>query len=92
MGGRYAFGRNYDCGPGGHGAMFCLSPFVRRRSLLEEELVDVALAAYGLDGAEKSIQEVFWRGYFKGIFTLFALVQTGIRVCSEIRLPDQIAR
>ena len=66
MGGRYASGRNYDRGPGQHNAVSCLSPFVRRRLLLEEELVDAALATHGLDGAEKFIQEVFWRGYFKG--------------------------
>jgi deoxyribodipyrimidine photolyase len=66
MGGRYASGRNYDLGPGRHSAVSCLSPFVRRRLLLEEELVDAALLAHGLDGAEKFIQEVFWRGYFKG--------------------------
>lgn len=66
MGGRYASGRNYDRGPGLHVSVSCLSPYVRRRLLLEEELVDVALAAHGLDGAEKFIQEVFWRGYFKG--------------------------
>ncbi len=66
MGGRYASGRNYDRGPGRHSAVSCLSPFVRRRLLLEEELVDAALASHGLEKAEKFIQEVFWRGYFKG--------------------------
>ncbi|MEM7768734.1 MAG: FAD-binding domain-containing protein, partial [Pseudomonadota bacterium] len=66
MGGRYASGRNFDLGPGRHKAVSCLSPYVRRRMVLEEELVDVALASHGLDGAEKFIQEVFWRGYFKG--------------------------
>ena len=66
MGGRYASGRNYDRGPGQHSAVSCLSPYVRRRLVLEEEVVDAALAAHGLDGAEKFIQEVFWRGYFKG--------------------------
>ena len=66
MGGRYASGRNFDLGPGQHRAVSGLSPYVRRRLLLEEELVDAALAAHGLDAAEKFIQEVFWRGYFKG--------------------------
>lgn len=66
MGGRYASGRNFDRGAGQHSAVSCLSPYVRRRLLLEAELVDTALATHGLDGAEKFIQEVFWRGYFKG--------------------------
>lgn len=66
MGRRYASGRNFDLGPGQHKAVSCLSPYVRRRLVLEEELVDIALAGHGLEGAEKFIQEVFWRGYFKG--------------------------
>ncbi|MEM7718939.1 MAG: FAD-binding domain-containing protein [Pseudomonadota bacterium] len=66
MGGRYASGRNFDRGAGRHTGVSCLSPYVRRRLVLEEELVDTALATHGLDGAEKFIQEVFWRGYFKG--------------------------
>jgi len=53
-------------GQGRHSAVSCLSPFVRRRLVLEEELVMAALDAHGLEGAEKFIQEVFWRGYFKG--------------------------
>ncbi|MGR3511402.1 MAG: FAD-binding domain-containing protein [Paracoccaceae bacterium] len=66
MGKRYASGRNYDRGPGQHTAVSCLSPYVRRRLVLEEELVNAALDGHGLEGAEKFIQEVFWRGYFKG--------------------------
>ncbi len=66
MGRRYASGRNYDRGPGQHNAVSCLSPFLRRRLLLEEEVVAAAVADHGLEGAEKFIQEVFSRGYFKG--------------------------
>lgn len=66
MGRRYASGRNYDWGPGRHVAVSCLSPYVRRRLILEEELVAAALDCHGMAGAEKFIQEVFWRGYFKG--------------------------
>ncbi|MEM0987423.1 MAG: FAD-binding domain-containing protein [Pseudomonadota bacterium] len=66
MGRRYASGRNYDRGAGNHSAVSCLSPYVRRRLLTEAELVATAQDAHGLDGAEKFIQEVFWRSYFKG--------------------------
>ena len=66
MGRSYASGRNYDRGPGGHKAVSCLSPYVRRSLVTEEELVDTAIACHGLEGAEKFIQEVFWRSYFKG--------------------------
>lgn len=66
MGQRYASGRNYDRGAGKHHAVSCLSPYTRRRLVTEEELVAAARADHGLEGAEKFIQEVFWRGYFKG--------------------------
>jgi len=66
MGKRYASGRNYDRGPGKHTAVSCLSPYVRRRILTEEALVRAALEAHGAEAAEKFIQEVVWRSYFKG--------------------------
>ena len=66
MGRRYANGRNTDNGPGAHQAVSLLSPYVRRRLVLEQDLVAAALAAHGPEEAEKFIQEVIWRGYFKG--------------------------
>ena len=66
MGRRYANGRNTDLGPGAHKAVSVLSPYVRRRLVTEQELVATALAAHGPEDAEKFIQEVIWRGYFKG--------------------------
>ncbi len=66
MGLRYASGRNYDRGPGKHKAVSVLSPYVRRRLVTEGEVVTAALAAHGPEGAEKFVQEVIWRSYFKG--------------------------
>ncbi|MGQ3282029.1 FAD-binding domain-containing protein [Bosea sp. (in: a-proteobacteria)] len=66
MGRRYAAGRNYDYGPENRKAVSGLSPWVRRRLVTEQELVAAAIAAHGFDGAEKFVQEVFWRSYFKG--------------------------
>ena len=66
MGRRYANGRNTDHGPGAHKAVSVLSPYVRRRLVTEQELVAAALQAHGPDNAEKFIEEVIWRGYFKG--------------------------
>jgi len=66
MGRRYANGRNTDHGRGAHKAVSVLSPYVRRRLVLEQDLVAAALAAHGSEEAEKFIQEVIWRGYFKG--------------------------
>lgn len=66
MGRRYANGRNTDHGPGGHTAVSVLSPYIRRRLVLESDVVAAALAAHGPEEAEKFVQEVVWRGYFKG--------------------------
>jgi len=61
----YAAGRNTDYGPEADTATAALSPYLRRRLILEQETVDAARAAHG-PGAGKFIEEVFWRGYFKG--------------------------
>lgn len=66
MGRRYAAGRSFDHGPGAHRDVSGLSPYVRRRLVLERDLVAAALAAHGPEAAEKFVQEVVWRGYFKG--------------------------
>jgi deoxyribodipyrimidine photo-lyase len=66
MGRRYAGGRNTDHGPGAHKAVSVLSPYIRRRLVLEQDAVAAALAAHGPEDAEKFVQEVIWRGYFKG--------------------------
>ncbi|SEL21074.1 deoxyribodipyrimidine photo-lyase family protein (cryptochrome) [Roseovarius nanhaiticus] len=66
MGRRYANGRNYDRGPGNHKAVSTLSPYLRRRLVTEEEVVTAALDAHGPENAEKFVQEVVWRSYFKG--------------------------
>ena len=65
-GSTYARQRNFDFGPGKHGKVSQLSPCVRHRLTLEDEIVRAVLAEHDLTSAEKFIQEVFWRGYFKG--------------------------
>ncbi len=66
MGGRYASGRNTDHGPGTHKAVSVLSLYIRRRLVLDQDAVALALTAHGPEEAEKFLQEVIWRGYFKG--------------------------
>ncbi len=66
MGRRYANGRNYDDGPGRHRAVSRLSPYIRRRLVTEQEAIAAAVAAHGAEAAEKFVQEVVWRSYFKG--------------------------
>jgi deoxyribodipyrimidine photo-lyase len=66
MGHRYETRRNYDCGPGEHSAVSVLSPYIRRRLVTEQELVAAAVALHGPQVANTYIEEVIWRGYFKG--------------------------
>jgi deoxyribodipyrimidine photo-lyase len=66
MGRRYAKGRNTDHGSDAHKALSALSPFTRRRLVLESDAAAAALAAHGREDAKKFVQEVTWRGYFKG--------------------------
>ena len=66
MGKLYTNGRNYDRGVGQHRDVSMLSPYLRRRLILEQDAVATAVLQHGAEGAEKFIQEVIWRGYFKG--------------------------
>lgn len=62
----YAARRNLDTGPLGEATTTGLSPYLRRRLLLEQEVVAAALAKHGAGKATKFVEEVFWRSYFKG--------------------------
>lgn len=66
MGRTYAEGRNFDPGPGRPAQVSALSPYIRYRLITEQEVVGAAIAAHGAEKAEKFIQEVFWRSYWKG--------------------------
>ncbi len=66
MGVEYATMRNEDRGPGRHDAVSRLSPYLRRRLVTEPEVIGAAIAAHGAEPSAKFIQEVLWRGYFKG--------------------------
>ena len=86
MGRRYANGRNTDHGPGAHKAVSVLSPYIRRRLVLEQDAVAAALAAHGPEDAEKFVQEVIWRGYFKGWLERRPQVWTSYRSGLEVDL------
>lgn len=70
MGRDYVQGRNTDPGPGLRHDVSMLSPYLRHRLLTEGEVVAAAMAAHGPQHAEKFIQEVFWRSYWKGFLEL----------------------
>jgi deoxyribodipyrimidine photo-lyase len=66
LGRRYAEGRNHDPGPGQPQAVSGLSPYLRHRLLTEAETLAAVIGAHGAHDAERFIQEVFWRAYWKG--------------------------
>ena len=62
----YAAERNADPGPGRKSNVSMLSPYIRHRVVTEHEVVEAVLQKYAPSTAEKFIQEVFWRTYWKG--------------------------
>lgn len=63
---KYAAGRNTDAGPAAPSAVSRLSPYLRYRLLTEPEVVRAVLNQHNLMAAEKYVQEVLWRTYWKG--------------------------
>jgi deoxyribodipyrimidine photo-lyase len=88
MGRAYAAGRNHDPGPGARRDVSLLSPHIRHRLLTEAEVVAAALARHGPQAAEKFIQEVFWRTYWKGWLELRPSVWTRFAAERDRALAD----
>ncbi len=63
---QYTTGRNFDLGPGNRDNVSMLSPWLRHRLLTEQEVLEAVLQQHSLSTANKFVQEVFWRTYFKG--------------------------
>jgi deoxyribodipyrimidine photo-lyase len=62
----YACARNHDRGAGAHSSVSMLSPYVRHRLITEAEILAAVRAKHSDEAAEKFIQEVCWRTYWKG--------------------------
>lgn len=62
----YSKARNFDFGPSRRSNVSGLSPYIRHRLVLESEVLDASLQRRSLTSANKFVQEVFWRAYFKG--------------------------
>jgi len=73
----YAARRNFDLP--GHPHVSVLSPHIRHRLVTEEEVLRALLGRHSLAAAEKSVQEVFWRTYWKGWLELRPSVWTDYR-------------
>lgn len=62
----YADRRNSDFGPERRDNVSVLSPYLRHRLVTEAEVLEAVLGRHSPAAAEKFIQEVLWRAYFKG--------------------------
>jgi len=65
-GAHYAKHRNTDYGSDERVGVSGLSPYLRYRVITEAEVIAAVLDAHTLQAAEKFIQEVVWRTYWKG--------------------------
>ena len=63
---KYAATRNIDPGPGLRDNVSMLSPYIRHRLVTEHEVVEAVVQKFAPSTAEKFIQEVLWRTYWKG--------------------------
>lgn len=63
---RYAEQRNFDHGPESRANISRLSPYIRYRLITEHEVIAKVLARHRFVDAEKFVQEVCWRTYWKG--------------------------
>lgn len=62
----YARDRNFDYGPSDRHNVSVLSPYTRHRLILEEEILAAVLDEHSPGDAQKFVEELFWRTYFKG--------------------------
>ena len=63
---QYEANRNDDLGPQNRRNISMLSPYIRHRLVTETEVLRRVLEHHSVAAAEKFIQEMFWRTYFKG--------------------------
>jgi len=63
---KYAGRRNFDMGSGKHDGVSRFSPYIRTRLLTEEEVTRAVLEQHSPRAAEKFLQEIAWRTYWKG--------------------------
>lgn len=64
--GTYRDYRNHLSHPDGLPTVSKLSPWLRHRLITEQEVIDAVVDEHGVRAAEKFIQEVLWRSYWKG--------------------------
>lgn len=89
----YATRRNYDLPAQGHPNVSQLSPYLRHRLITEQEVIHTILGRYSPATAEKFIQEVCWRTYWKGWLEMRPSVWSDYRRALEkLEVAPGIAR
>ncbi|WP_310498735.1 FAD-binding domain-containing protein [Sandarakinorhabdus sp.] len=83
----YSTGRNTDPGPDALASVSLLSPYVRHRLVSERDVAAAVLAHSSLGSAEKFLQEVLWRTYWKGWLEMRPAVWTQF-VAERDRMRD----
>lgn len=83
----YAARRNHDLP--GHPHVSVLSPYLRHRLITEAEVVEAVLGRHSAQAAEKFLQEVFWRTYWKGWLELRPAVWGSYRAGLDRVLADR---
>lgn len=86
----YARRRNHDLGRDAHEGVSQLSPWIRRRLITEEEVLAAVLGRHSARAAEKFVQEVVWRSYWKGWLEMRPSVWTAYRA-GVLRALDRVA-
>lgn len=79
-----------------HSNVSRLSPAIRCRLILEEELIHSALSKYSLARVEKFVQEVYWRSYWKGWLesrpTVWSMYRARLTKIKENLSPEQSSK
>ena len=85
----YAKNRNFDMSfP--HENVSKLSPYLRRRLVSENEVLQIALEKSSLSSLEKFIQEIFWRTYWRGWLEMRPDVyEDYLNTCNDSTLPGK---
>jgi deoxyribodipyrimidine photo-lyase len=79
----YSRARNHDLGPSDRSNVSALSPWIRHRLVSEREVVQAVLGRHSFGSAEKFVQEVLWRTYWKGWLEMRPTVWTRYRGAVE---------
>ena len=84
----YAERRTFDFGPDQRDNVSRLSPWVRHRLVREDEVIRSVLGRHSFRSAEKFVQEVAWRTYWKGWLEMRPSVWTRYRNEADARIRE----